>query len=130
MKKVWYLPRMSRKLEIGDKLLFYQAREGVVGEATAALVAASLESTDLGLLQGLGLGFLTIRVELKDTVSYGEPVRLGPIVESLSFISNKQFWGHSLRSTPRVLSEVDFNLISGLGRSGHDHTAASLLKVI
>lgn len=112
---LWFVPRPSAKFEEGSLLLFYQAGKGVVGEARLERIAAATPS-DLNMLNALGLGFLTARLYLSDRLRYTVPVPLGPLVGRLNFVTNKQYWGHALRVTPREIDESDQSLITAIGR--------------
>lgn len=111
-RSTWYVTRQPKELIQGSQVLFYQAGEGMRGYATVANVSiASL--SDQGSLRRFGLFHLTTKLELTEIVVFSKPVKLAPIVEKLDFISNKKYWGHALRATPRAISLSDFKTIVG-----------------
>lgn len=105
----WYLPRRS-SIAGGATILFYQAGVGIRGEATVLNVLEATQN-DRDYLKKYGLFHLTVRLALGQQHVFEEPVSLAPLVNDLAFVTNKKYWGHSLRFTPRVITEADYNLI-------------------
>jgi hypothetical protein len=116
-RRVWYVPRRSKDLIVGTSVLFYQAGAGVRGTARV-LALSDATAYDRNSLREYGLYHLNIRIDLSDIEVFAGPIRLGPIVDQLDFISNKKYWGHSLRLTPRSISQADFEKIIGVIEQG------------
>jgi hypothetical protein len=104
----WYIGRYLRAITPGTKLLFYQTRVGVRG---AALVKDVVDEKT-SVLFGRPV-FLTFdrRIVLADRREFNPPVNIRPVVENLDFITDKTYWGQSLRSTPRRISKSDYFMI-------------------
>lgn len=109
-RHIWFMPRLSPKCGRGTVIAFYQAGSGVRGYAVIA-DASPCSVKDEHILKQFGLRHLKVRLDLEDTVTFGEPVLLRPIVDRLQFVTNKKFWGHSVRMSPRRISDEDFNVI-------------------
>jgi hypothetical protein len=107
---IWYVPRRSKDLVEGTTVLFYQAQSGARGYATVNQV---LDATgaDQEILRQRGLHHLAIKLRIADIVVFSNPVRLAPIVSRLDFVTNKKYWGHAVRSTPRTIPALDFETI-------------------
>lgn len=105
-RNLWYLPRKSSICE-GDTVLFYQSGTGVRGQGNVVAISA-VAAADNSVLSRYGLPHLTVRLTLSEIQVYVHPIELGPLVGRLQFVANKRHWGHSLRNTPRAISEHDF----------------------
>ncbi len=115
-RAVWYVPRRSKDLVPESRVVFYEAKAGVRGYATIADVSDATPS-DQGTLVQFGLYHLAIKLSLANIVVFSKAVHLGPLVHQLDFVSNKKYWGHSLRTTPRTISSGDFEKIVDSGQS-------------
>jgi hypothetical protein len=109
-RRLWYVPRRSKDLVVGSIVVFYEAGSGVRGYATVSEVTDA-EPIDQGSLVQFGLYHLPVKIVLSDIVIFESPVQLGVLVDRLDFVSNKKYWGHSLRATPRTISHKDFETI-------------------
>jgi hypothetical protein len=109
-QSVWYVPRCPRNLADESIVLFYQAGAGIRAYAKVTGVFQATD-TDQNQLRRYGLYHLSIKLTLRDIVIFPTPVTLQPIVQHLDFVSNKKYWGHALRSTPRSISIADFKRI-------------------
>lgn len=109
-RKIWYLPRPSAYCKPGRSIVFYENSVGIRGYARIASVGTS-NSDDSQWLRGIGAEPFGFRISLQDAHIFERAVSLRPLVRDLSFIKNKEFWGQSLRTTPRLLSPEDFELI-------------------
>jgi hypothetical protein len=107
---LWFISRPSKRIAPGMLLLFYQAGHGVIAESRLASVKP-VTLTDIAKLNQLGLSYMQYRLDVTAVRFYCEAVRIGPLVDSLDFISNKRYWGHSLRLTPKSISTADASLI-------------------
>jgi hypothetical protein len=110
---VWLVTRVPRAAQKADAVaLFYQNR---VGFRAAARIVGTRDATaaDLAIL-GLGpSAFLRKTLQLSIVKKFPQVLPMGPLVERLSFVSNKKYWGHALRSSPRIISFDDFETIVG-----------------
>lgn len=106
----WYLPRGSKHLVPGATVLFYQSGVGIRGYASVTSAEGTSEA-DLPVLNRYGLGHLKVRLGLTNETIFDRAVPIGPMVERLDFVSNKVHWGHSVRTSPRSISDKDFATI-------------------
>ncbi len=109
-RRVWYVPRRSKDLGAGSTVLFYEAGSGIRGYATVSEVSDA-KPVDQKSLTQFGLYHLAIKLVLSDVVVFDKALELGLLVDRLDFVSNKKYWGHALRSTPRTISYKDFETI-------------------
>ena len=109
-RNVWYTTRRAKGLNSGCTLIFYQAGLGITGYATVVEVSDN-DRIDNEVLQNFGLYHLRFKIRLSNVIRFSVAVKLGPIVSDLDFITNKKYWGHSLRATPRSISAADFQKI-------------------
>jgi hypothetical protein len=107
---VWFLPR-STTMRTGDSLLFYENGRGVVASARLGAIVAVSQGDSQTLMQFGVSDFFRFRLELSDIVRFGHHVALAPLLDKLNFISNRRYWGQSLRSTPRKIPISDFQVI-------------------
>jgi|GEM_PF-2878782 len=112
---LWFLPRRSKHLKPGAELLFYQSGTGVVALATLR-GTCDVVNADRALLQRLGIYYLTTKLILANVRNFRRPIPLRPLVHDLTFVTNKEYWGHSLRFTPRAISAKDYDRIIQSGR--------------
>jgi predicted RNA-binding protein len=105
----WYLSNRPQALGRGAHLLLYQNGKGVRAFAT---VEDLLEGTseDFPLPHSLRELFTTT-VVLAKTVEFDPPINLRPLVDQLRFITNKKYWGQSLRLSPREIPRLDLETI-------------------
>ena len=115
-RRLWFLSRPTKIVGPGDSLLFYQNGRGVRGHATL-ISAEPVGAEDATVLRELGLSQFALRLLLKSVVEFKNPVSLRSIVRRLSFVRNKEYWGQALRTTPRVISKADFDLILQAAKS-------------
>jgi len=105
---VWYTTRPSRVLAPGARVLFYQNGAGFRGHAVIDAVVDDALETPLG--GGLFVAF-SQRISLVQMHKFKTALDPRPLVGALEFISNKKYWGHAFRSTPRQISKKDFLMI-------------------
>lgn len=107
---VWYLPRPLRALEPGKPCIFYQSKKGVVASGVIGSIMLT-ESEDQGILASLGLHGFAQKVQLQNIRLLPQAIQLGPLANRLSFITNKKYWGMSLRFAARRIPRSDFDFI-------------------
>lgn len=106
-KHLWYVTRTSL-LTPGMTILFYQSGKGF--RATATLKELANVETNVLLGNRVFLTF-TKRLALENCKAFTAPIDVRDFVGKLDFISDKKYWGHAFRSTPRRISESDYNTI-------------------
>ena len=92
-----------RKLQAGDKVVFYKAGVGNKTILGTAEVASGIKP------QGR-TGDYT--VSLRKIGIWKKPVLLKPIVGDLDFVDNKEQWGRYMQGGTIRLSEKDYNTIA------------------
>lgn len=116
-KSVWFLREHSantRRIDVGDRVVFYLAGGGnktFIGEGLVERSPEKLGKKELALVQVLGLKRFVYHIKLKDIVLWKHPVEIEPIIGSLSFIRNKQYWGLSLRMGTVRIGDEDLDKI-------------------
>jgi hypothetical protein len=108
--RAWYLPRGSGALKRTTRFLFYQNGSGLRGVATLKRLDP-IDSTDRINMKTLGIEYFRVKLIFDSWRTFATPISLRPLVGELEFISNKKYWGHSLRGGPRPIGEGDFNVI-------------------
>lgn len=111
-KSVWFVPRSPHGVEVGTPVLFYQSGVGFRGTASVGSIVPS-SSTDRKNFGLIPLDLYPTKINLCDLRTFLEPIDPRPILQQISFISNKTYWGHSFRYSPRLIPMSDFNLITG-----------------
>jgi hypothetical protein len=107
-RNVWYLPRPTRVIAQGTRVLFYQSGSGFRG---SAIVSNIVEENTRYLLGALLFMPFYRRLLLDECRRFVLPVSIRPIVTDLDFITNKVYWGQAFRATPRSISETDYDAI-------------------
>jgi hypothetical protein len=102
---LWYTTRYSRVLTLGGRVLFYQNGTGFRGHAVIGEIADDAKDAPFG--QDHFLSF-SQRLSLVETTRFPVPVDPRPIVDALDFITNKTYWGHAFRTTPRMILKKDY----------------------
>ena len=108
--KRWYVPRGIPECSADIKIIFYEAKIGFRGYATIRK-ASTIDPSDRVVLDRLGVPFLKFRVEIDEIVTFEKPLPVGPHVDSLSFITNKKYWGNAFRTSPRLIPAADYRRI-------------------
>lgn len=104
----WYLPRTHRATTVASLMIFYQNGRGARGSAK---VARQRELGDRFLLPSVFRSQFTVSLVLQDCVRFESAVSLKELIDQLDFITDKRYWGQSLRSSPRPISLKDFKTI-------------------
>ena len=116
-ENVWYLVRTPRSMTVGDRLLIYQNGRGIRLSATVDAIA-DLVAGHQSILDASVRNRFHYKLALGNVRAFDPPVSIRGIVKELEFISNKIHWGTGLRSTPRTISDHDFDLLSSMPLSG------------
>jgi len=102
--KKWPLFQRSQNrtaLREGDHVVFYKAgKDGLAFIGSAKIASRATNVT--GLLYS---------VDLMDIETWGKPVSIKDILESLEFIAKPQIWGSYMQGGIRKINEADFQLI-------------------
>lgn len=114
-RNVWVFPAHAphvRRLEPGDKLIIYLAGESVFAAKTlVASKPAPLEGKLLHEAEHLGLSWFDSFIKIEGTELFEPPRSIRKLVNRLKFITNKEYFGLSLRLSPRKLDEKDLRVI-------------------
>lgn len=106
----------ATRLQPGDQVLIYLGGKGRHHFVASARVAAPMQQAtddERRVLTDLGLPFMDCVIRLSGIEWFPEPVKIVPLINELSFISNKQHWGLSFRYPIRKLPEDDLKLLLG-----------------
>ena len=119
-KGIWFVPRSRKSMHSGNLLLFYRSGTGFVA---CAQLRESLATTpsDRDDLAPLGLAHLNEKLIIDSFTRFKSPVGIRSIVNSLSFVTNKKYWGHSVRTNLRTIPQGDTDLILSLGGHSSAH---------
>lgn len=110
----WLTARLPLRLKLPIDALFYQSAVGVVAQARVVALR-STKSLKASPLPGLPIGMYPHVLDLEATHVFPKPIVVRNIAADLSFITNKVYWGHAFRYTPRLISRRDYNLIVSAG---------------
>lgn len=109
-QKIWFVPKNNKSMIAGAKILFYQRSMGAI--ATADLIGVGRPSKeDAGALYQLGLSHFEVKLDIANVDEFLEPVSFRPLVEQLGFLTNKKYWGTSLRFASRSIPTPDLEII-------------------
>ncbi len=112
----WLSPRKPGRWKPGDLVLFYQARVGFTASAKLSEVLAASKE-DWPLSEILPSTAFSIKLVLDDLRVFTTPIDVKPMIEQLTFITNKSNWGSAFRPTPKPIPIVDATLV--LERAPH-----------
>jgi hypothetical protein len=115
LERCWYITKFTKAQRVGSHVLLYQNGTGFRASSTVAEIRA--ESRTQLFQVPILLGF-THRLALTDITVFPKAVALGPLVQQMTFITNKAYWGTALRSSPRSIPRSDFVAIVDRGRKG------------
>ena len=90
--------------------MFYQSGAAVRGYASVAQVDEANDNDRVEMLSRNGLHEVVTRIGLVDTHEFTKPICVAPLVDQLDFVKNKRYWGHSVRTFPRIINELDLNI--------------------
>lgn len=110
-RDVWFVPRLPRGAEPGMAILFYQSGVGFRGSAVVANVTSTsgVDSKQFGLVP---LDLYPIKISLSSLRTFHAALDPRPLLEQLSFVANKTYWGHSFRYSPRLIPIADFERVT------------------
>jgi hypothetical protein len=89
----------------GSYVLCYQNGAGFRGHAAIGEIADDAPDAPFGKDSFLSF---SQRLSLVETKRFSVPLDPRPMVDALDFISNKRYWGHAFRTTPRKISKKDY----------------------
>ena len=104
---------MPKALNLPIRAVFYQAGVGVVARATI-VGARSTKTLGANPLPGLPTAWFPIALDLEDVRIFDQAIDVRPLIASLEFVSNKRYWGHSFRFSPRRIGAADFDALVGV----------------
>ena len=110
-RNLWFTPRLPRKpVTIGMPCLFYESGSGFRGAATLNGVDKT-SVQDQSAFSSIPLRMYPYKLLLSAVRSFDTPLDPRPILNDLSFVSNKIYWGHSFRFSPRLITIQDYNRV-------------------
>lgn len=107
---MWLTNRMPLRARTPINCLFYQSGVGIVARARVT-GAGSANSVPLSAAPGIPEGWFAMALTLEDVDIFNRPLDVRPFIQQLSFVSDKKYWGHAFRSTPRLILKKDFDLL-------------------
>lgn len=109
-RSAWFVGRIPRSATTGMPALFYQSGQGFRGIAIIDEITRTSQSDtkDFGLIP---LAIYPVKITLKSFRTFPVTIDPRPLIPKLSFVSNKTYWGHSFRFSPRVIPKSDYNLV-------------------
>ena len=127
-KNIWGVPARHentiKKVNIGDKLVFYLKQEKVEDEVKEPRIAGIFEvvsepfrdSTRIFSSKGMKTNeIFPWRVKIKPIKIFDKPLEFKPLIPKLKFIKNKKKWsGHIQGKAMIELPKEDFELIYGV----------------
>lgn len=110
-QSVWLTTRMPKHLPLPANALFYQSGVGIVARARIDAYR-NVSKPSAHLLRGFTYYHFPIVLALSDVQILETPISIRPLVGQLDFIGNKVHWGLSLRFSPRLISERDYETLT------------------
>jgi hypothetical protein len=99
-----------KRLSAGDGIVFYSPKTSLEGGEPLQTFTAIGQIADDELYQGqMGSGFVPWRRNVNFLECVEVPIR--PLIDELSFISDKQRWGYKFRFGLFEIPQADFELI-------------------
>ena len=116
---LWFVARIPRDLTPGTPTLFYESKIGFRGTAILDSIGRTT-ADDQSLVGRIPIKLYPYKLVLERWHDFAIPVDPRPHLAQLSFVSNKKHWGHSFRSSPRIVPMADFRIIadSTLAKAG------------
>lgn len=110
-RNAWFVSRHPRGFEPAMPVLFYQSGIGFRGTAVVDAVGKTSQDDrkEYGLIP---LDAYPTKIILRDLHTFASPVDPRPLLRHLSFVTNKVYWGHSFRTSPRLIPGSDYQLIT------------------
>jgi len=113
--RLWLLPETAplvRKFAAGDRFLIYAGGES----AFYAVAEGSGPPTGVDMsivpqhFPGLG-GFFQYMLRFREVTMFTQPVSAAHVLDRLSFVKDRRYWGLYFRHSVRRISRRDFDLI-------------------
>jgi len=101
------------KLLVGDKVLFYQGGENGRKIVGSAELASSLQQTGNSIYDF---------VKIKNFKIWDNAVEIRTLIDKLTFVRNKRYWGIYLQGGITKISEKDYMKI--LRKAGYKHQSS------
>jgi hypothetical protein len=111
---LWFTTLNPRALT-GTPTLFYRNGHGIIGHAKVREITTATPR-DVSVALGYQAPFLRYTLHLSNVQRAAKPLALGDLVDSLTFVSNKKYWGGSFRRTPRRIPMPDYDTIIAAGK--------------
>jgi predicted RNA-binding protein len=116
-RRIWLIWRETpyqRDYRVGDRVLFYLARSGKcnfvgLAELDSEPEPATTEEIDMG--EALGLIGYDRKVRLRNIRLFSESIPIRPLIEELTFIKDKRWWGHWFRQSAMRIPQKDFERV-------------------
>jgi hypothetical protein len=108
-QRTWLVPRIPERLSLPIDAIFYQSAKGFMASARVVGMHRTTEDNEMNLPASM----FPVTLELKKVDIFAKPVEVKPLINGLTFISNKKHWGHSFRHSPRMILRTDYNLVLG-----------------
>jgi hypothetical protein len=100
-----------KRMHQGDGLVFYSPRQSYPeGEVLQAFTAIGTIKSGEVYQVDMGDGFMPYRIDVDYLTGREAPIK--PLIEKLTFISNKKSWGAALRFGHLEIPEEDFKTIA------------------
>lgn len=106
----WLTPRVPVNWAKGMRVLFYQSKLGFTASGSLTRVTVS-RAEDWRLPGNVPSTFFPLRLELRDVEIFAVPLNARPLVNRLSFITDKKNWGQAFRFSPRLIPKQDADAI-------------------
>lgn len=125
---IWGVPKRNKSLLVrvrpGDEILIYVRSEQDKDQILPSAITGSFrvercyeENSHLFIpLPQMGSEKFPYRFALKPIKIFKYPVEFKPLIENLTFITNKAMWSGHLRVAMREIPEVDYQFILSKGR--------------
>ncbi len=111
---------MLQRLKAGDKVAFYSPRTSYEdGRLLQSFTALATVADDTLYQAKLSPDFVPWRRDMNfDTMAQEAPIR--PLIENLSFISDKTHWGYRFRLGLFEIPAADYELIAQAMHTAHN----------
>lgn len=107
--QAWLSSRRIQALP-GTPVLFYRVSVGFVGSASIVSVEGRRDN-EPSLLRSFPDQMYPYKIHLSGVRTFSRTFNIRPLIPRLSFITNKTYWGHSFRTSPRRIPFSDYRLI-------------------
>lgn len=110
-QNVWFTARVPAKAVDGVYCVFYQSGKGFQATAKISGIEGTT-SVDRIRFSGIPLDYYPVKIGLVSVRRFSKPIDPRPLLARLSFVSNKVYWGHSFRYSPRLIPFDDYSIIA------------------